>query len=86
MVETKIENQIGDAVGNEVSKDFSKRENFEQTLFTMMNELKERLDATNYTKFYDFRRFVIDKSLDEINQYSEDINVKQKNQSVLIVN
>lgn len=39
------------------------------------DELKERLDATKYTKFYDFRRFVIDKSLEEINQYSEDIKV-----------
>jgi len=38
-------------------------------------ELKERLDATNYTKFYDFRRFVLEKSIDEINRFSEDINV-----------
>ena len=39
------------------------------------DELKERLDATNYTKFYDFRRFVLDKSVEEINTFSEDINV-----------
>lgn len=38
-------------------------------------ELKERLDAENYKKFYDFRRFVLDKSIEEINQYSEEINV-----------
>ena len=38
-------------------------------------ELKERLDAQNYTKFYDFRRFVLDKAIEEINTYSEDINV-----------
>ena len=39
------------------------------------DELKERLDAQNYVKFYDFRRFVLDKAVDEINTYSEDINV-----------
>ena len=38
-------------------------------------ELKERLDAQNYIKFYDFRRFVLEKARDEINTYSEDINV-----------
>ena len=38
-------------------------------------ELKERLDATNYTKFYDFRRFVLDKGVEEINKYSEDFTV-----------
>ena len=38
-------------------------------------ELKERLDAKNYVKFYDFRRFVLEKARDEINTYSEDINV-----------
>lgn len=37
-------------------------------------ELKERLDA-HYDKFYDFRRFVLEKSTEEINKYSEDINV-----------
>ena len=39
------------------------------------DELKERLDAQNYVKFYDFRRFVLEKAVDEINTYSEDINV-----------
>lgn len=39
------------------------------------DEIKDRLDATNYKKFYDFRRFVLEKSKDEINTYSEDINV-----------
>lgn len=39
-------------------------------------ELKERLDGQNYAKFYDFRRFVIEKSIEEINQYSEDIYVE----------
>ena len=39
------------------------------------DELKERLDAQNYNKFYDFRRFVLDKAIEEINTYSEDINV-----------
>lgn len=38
-------------------------------------ELKERLDAQNYTKFYDFRRFVLDKGIEEINKYSEDFSV-----------
>ena len=38
-------------------------------------ELKERLDAQNYNKFYDFRRFVLEKAVEEINTYSEDINV-----------
>ena len=38
-------------------------------------ELKERLDAQKYNKFYDFRRFVLEKARDEINTYSEDINV-----------
>ena len=38
------------------------------------NELKERLDAY-YPKFYDFRRFVLDKAVEEINTYSQEINV-----------
>lgn len=38
-------------------------------------ELKERLDAQNYKKFYDFRRFVLDKGIEEINKYSEDFSV-----------
>ncbi len=38
-------------------------------------ELKKRLDAMNYNKFYDLRRFVIEKSVEEINTYSEDIHV-----------
>ena len=38
-------------------------------------ELKERLDAQNYTKFYDFRRYVLDKGVEEINKYSEDFSV-----------
>ena len=37
-------------------------------------ELKERLDA-NYEKFYDFRRFVLNKGIEEINKYSEDFSV-----------
>lgn len=40
------------------------------------DELKDRLDAQNYKKFYDFRRFVLDKSIEEINTYSEDIHVE----------
>lgn len=39
------------------------------------DELKERLDAQNYQKFYDFRRFVLEKAVEEINTYSEDIKV-----------
>lgn len=39
------------------------------------DDLKERLDAGNYTKFYDFRRFVLDKAIEEINTYSEEIHV-----------
>ena len=39
------------------------------------DELKERLDAQNYNKFYDFRRFVLEKAVEEINTYSEDIKV-----------
>lgn len=38
-------------------------------------ELKDRLDAHKYKKFYDFRRFVLDKSVEEINKFSEEINV-----------
>lgn len=39
------------------------------------DELKERLDAQKYSKFYDFRRFIIEKSVKEINTYSDDIHV-----------
>lgn len=39
------------------------------------DEIKERLDAQKYTKFYDFRRFVLNKGIEEINTFSEDINV-----------
>lgn len=48
----------------------------ENEIYFSPDELKERLDGQNYTKFYDFRRFVIEKSIEEINQYSEDINVE----------
>ena len=47
----------------------------ENEITFMPDELKERLDAQNYIKFYDFRRFVLDKAIEEINTYSEDINV-----------
>ncbi len=40
------------------------------------DELKERLDAQKYSKFYDLRRFVIEKSIEEINTYSEDIHTE----------
>ena len=48
----------------------------ENEIYFSPDELKERLDGQSYAKFYDFRRFVLDKSIEEINQYSEDINVR----------
>ena len=48
----------------------------ENEIYFKPDELKERLDAGKYTKFYDFRRFVIEKSIEEINMYSEDIHVE----------
>ena len=48
----------------------------ENEIYFSPEELKERLDGGKYEKFYDFRRFVIEKSIEEINQYSEDINVE----------
>ena len=48
----------------------------EQTIDFEPHELRKTLDAESYPKFYDFRRFVIDRSCKEINEYSDDINVE----------
>ena len=48
----------------------------EKELYFTPEELMERLDADKYKKFYDFRRFVIEKAINEINTYSEDIHAE----------
>lgn len=48
----------------------------EEEVYFTLEELKERLDATIYTKFSDFQRFALDRAVDEINLLSEDIHVK----------
>jgi plasmid replication initiation protein len=48
----------------------------ENEVYFSPDELKERMDGGNYKKFYDFRRFVIEKSIEEINQYSDDIHAE----------
>lgn len=42
-----------------------------------IDELKETLECGEYTEYKDFRRYVIDKALEEINKYSE-ITVEYK--------
>lgn len=42
-----------------------------------IEELKETLECGEYTEYKDFRRYVIDKALEEINKYSE-ITVEYK--------
>lgn len=48
----------------------------EQQLEFDPHELRKLLDGENYTKFYDFRRYVTDTACKEINAYSEDIHVE----------
>lgn len=40
-----------------------------------INELKQLLDATTYTRYQDFRRKVLEIAKREINQYCNDINI-----------
>jgi plasmid replication initiation protein len=50
-------------------------ENMKQELIFDIDELKRRLDAENYARFPDFRRYVIEAALCDINTYT-DIAVK----------
>lgn len=36
-----------------------------------LEELKKNIDATNYVRYPDFRRFVVETALNEINEYSD---------------
>ena len=47
----------------------------EEVSFTL-DDLKERLDASTYSKFSDFQRFALSRAVDEINLLSEDIHVE----------
>lgn len=52
-------------------------ENYSMTLTFSYDELKQRLDSEKYTRFADFRRFVLEPALNDINTYS-DIVVKHR--------
>lgn len=52
-----------------------------EDIFFELDELKTRLDATKYNRFADFRRFVLEKAIDEINEYT-DIVVEYKPEAI----
>lgn len=55
------------------SRQYNKLKNY--TVKYSINELKKLLDAENYKTFKDFRRRVIEKAIEEINNFS-DINIE----------
>lgn len=50
-------------------------EHMETTIYFSIADLKKRIDCDKYPRFPDFRRYVLDKAIEDINRYS-DIQVK----------
>lgn len=46
-------------------------EHMEKEITFTLEDLRQRLDVRNYTRFPDFRRYVLEAALDDINEYSD---------------